>query len=344
MNKKIIIGGIATILAGIGIYKFISTQNSKNKPGEIWTTANIPDLTGKVIIVTGANSGVGFEAAKEFARKGAQIILACRSMEKAEAALTEIQAEIPNTQAEIMQLDLASQASVHQFANEFKAKNDQLDVLVNNAGIMMTPYGTTEDGFEQQFGTNHLGHFALTGLLIDLLLKTPGSRVVNVSSNGHRFGNMNFANLMFEGGNDYSPARAYGRSKLANLLFTYELQHRYEAIGADASATAAHPGGSSTNLSRHIEEQWYFKMFSLLWERIAQSAAMGALPTIRAAVDPNAKGGYYYGPNGFMEQGGYPIPVQSNDASHNRDDAKRLWDVSEELTAVHYQPLAATQP
>ena len=209
-----------------------------------WTVNDIPDLTGKVIIVTGGNSGIGFEAAKEFARKGAQTILACRSMDKAQTALHEIQAEIPNAPVAIMQLDLASLTSVHQFADEFKGKYDRLDVLVNNAGIMMVPYGTTEDGFERQMGTNHLGHFALTGLLMDLLLKTLHSRVVNVSSNGHTSGVMDFDNLLFAGGQDYSPMTAYGRSKLANLLFTSELQRRYEAAGSSAIAVAAHPGAS----------------------------------------------------------------------------------------------------
>jgi NAD(P)-dependent dehydrogenase (short-subunit alcohol dehydrogenase family) len=339
-NLKYFFGGLATVFAGLGLYKIISSQKNANRmPEDVWTIWNMPDLTGNVIIVTGANSGIGYEAAKAFARKGANVILACRNLEKAAAALAELQAEIPNAQAEIMQLDLASQASVHQFANAFKAKYDRLDVLVNNAGIMMVPYATTEDGFESQFATNHLGHFALTGLLIDLLLNTPGSRVVNVSSTGHRMGSMDFDNLMFEDGNGYSPSRAYGRSKLANLLFTYELQRRFEAIGADAMATAAHPGGTKTNLGRHLAENWYMKLAEPLVERMMQEADMGALPTIRAAVDPNAKGGDYYGPNGFMEQGGYPILVQSNEASHNLADAKQLWDVSEELTGVTYGSL-----
>ena len=339
-NLKYVIGGLATVLAGLGIYKIISSQKSPSvMPEDVWTAWNIPDLTGKVIIVTGANSGIGYEAAKAFARKGAQVILACRSMDKAEAALVAIQAEVPNAQAEIMPLDLASQASVHAFADAFKAKHDQLDVLVNNAGIMMVPYATTEDGFESQFATNHLGHFALTGLLVDLLLKTPKSRVVSVSSTGHRMGSMDFDDLMFDGGTGYSPARAYGRSKLANLLFTYELQRRFEAIGADAIATAAHPGGSNTNLGRHLADNWYMKLAEPLVERMMQDADMGALPTIRAAVDPNAKGGDYYGPNGFMEQGGYPILVQSNEASQNLNDAKQLWDMSEELTGVTFGSL-----
>jgi NAD(P)-dependent dehydrogenase (short-subunit alcohol dehydrogenase family) len=304
-----------------------------------WTTDDMPDLTGKVIIVTGSNSGLGFEEAKEFARKGAQTILACRSMDKAKAALAQMLAAVPNAPAEIMHLDLASQVSVHQFVSEFKKKYAKLDVLVNNAGIMMVPYSTTEDGFESQFGTNHLGHFALTGLLIDSLLNTSGSRVVNISSYAHRIGSMDFTNLMYEGGNGYSSTRAYGRSKLANLLFTYELQRRFEAIGADAIAVASHPGSSHTNLTSHIENKWYSKLLNTLLEPMAQSAAMGALPTIRAAVDPNVKGGQYYGPDGFMEQRGYPVVVSSNRASHEATDARQLWQVSEQLTGVRYAQL-----
>lgn len=303
-----------------------------------WTTAQMPNLDGKVIIVTGANSGIGFEAAKEFARKGAQTILACRSMDKAQTALNEIQAEIPNAPAEIMQVDLANLKSVRQFAEAFTAKYDRLDVLADNAGIMWTDYGKTVDGFEQQLGTNHLGHFALTGLLIDLILETPGARVVNVSSIGHRTGTMDFDNLMFEQGG-YSRHGAYGRSKLANLLFTYELQRQFEAAHVAAMATAAHPGGSDTNLSRHVETRWYFKMLRPLMSLTTQSAAMGALPTLRAAVDPQAKGGDYYGPGGFMELRGYPVKVASNGLSHDVAVARRLWEVSEQLTGVRYNGL-----
>ncbi|MCJ7702983.1 MAG: oxidoreductase [Anaerolineales bacterium] len=337
MKKKVLFGGLATVLAGIGIYKYLNTQqNYTNNRRENWTTENIPALAGKVIIVTGANSGIGLEAAKEFARQGAQTILACRSTDKAQAALAQIQAEIPNASAEIMQLDLASQKSIHLFAEAFKAKYDRLDVLLNNAGIMMVPYGTTEDGFERQFGTNHLGHFALTGHLIDLLLKTPDSRVVNVSSTGHSFGVMDFNNLMYEDGNGYSPMGAYGRSKLANLSFTYELQRRFESKGTDTIATAAHPGLSDTNLAAHFENRWYFKLGRHLLKRIGQSAAMGALPSIRAAVDPKVTGGQYFGPSGRNERKGYPIVVKSNDASHNQVDARQLWQVSEKLTGVHF--------
>ena len=304
---------------------------------ENWTTTRIPDLTGKVIIVTGANSGIGLESVREFARKGAEVILACRSMDKAQVALADIKNEIPSTKAEIMRLDLASLESVRQFAEAFIARYQRLDVLLNNAGIMAVPYGKTTDGFERQFGTNHLGHFALTGLLLDVILATPRARIVNVSSNGHRFGRMDFDNLMYKNGQDYSPMRAYGRTKLSNLLFTYELQRRFEAINADAVAVAAHPGGSNTNLANHMEDRWYFRPIVPLLERMMQSAAMGALPSIRAAVDPFTKGGDYYGPDGFMEQRGYPILVQSNSASHDLVDAQRLWEVSEQLTGVPFK-------
>jgi NAD(P)-dependent dehydrogenase (short-subunit alcohol dehydrogenase family) len=307
-----------------------------------WTAADIPDLSGKVIIVTGANSGIGYEAAKGFARKGAQTILACRSMDRARKALRQIQPEIPRASAGIIQLDLANLASVQQFADAFKAKYQRLDALVNNAGIMMPPYSKTVDGFESQFGTNYLGHFALTGLLIDLLLKTPNSRVVNVSSNGHRLGKIDFDNLMYEKGKNYSPQRAYGRSKLANLLFTYELQRRFEAIGADSISVAAHPGSADTNLGRYIEHKWYYKLLRPLIKRLEQTAAMGALPTIRATVDPDVKGGEYFGPGGFMEQKGYPVAVESNKASHNQADARRIWEVSERLTGVRFVSLDKT--
>jgi NAD(P)-dependent dehydrogenase (short-subunit alcohol dehydrogenase family) len=301
-----------------------------------WTQNDMPDLSGKVIVVTGANCGLGYEAAKEFARKGARTVLACRSVDKAQAALDQIKQEIPRAQVETMQLDLASLASVREFAETFRARYDRLDILVNNAGIMWVPYQKTEDGFESQFGTNHLGHFALTGLLMDLLLTTPDARVVNVSSVGHRSGTMDFDNLMFEDGQGYGRHRAYGRSKLANLLFTYELQRRFQALDADVIATAAHPGGASTNLARNIEHLWYFRVLMPLLERMMQGADMGALPTLRAAVDPAASGGEYYGPGGFMEQTGNPVLVQSSEDSHNEADARHLWEASEQLTGIRY--------
>jgi NAD(P)-dependent dehydrogenase (short-subunit alcohol dehydrogenase family) len=331
-NKKILLVGVTAALAGIGIYKYV-TSKQYALPTEIWTTEDMPDLTGKVIIVTGANSGIGYEAAKEFARKGAQTILACRSMEKAQAAFDQIQTEIPDAPAEIMMLDLASLESVRKFTDQFKAQYERLDVLLNNAGIMMVPYGVTQDGFERQFGINHLGHFALTGLLTDLITKTPGARVVNVSSNAHRRGNMNFENIMYDGGQGYNPQGAYGRSKLANLLFTFELQRRFEANGINAIAAAAHPGISQTNLANHLP---MINTLRPVMERVVQSSAMGALPSIRAAVDPQARGGQYFGPSGFQEFGGYPVIVQPSDASHNLTDAQQLWDISEKLTGVHF--------
>lgn len=343
MNKKLL-GSIAIILAGVGVYMYVRAQRN-NYQSQVgvpiikvnWTTEHMPDLTGKVIIVTGANSGIGFEAAKEFARKGAQTILACRNMDKAQVALAQIQAEIPHALAEIMPLDLASLASVHQFAASFKAKYGQLDVLVNNAGLGGIPYSTTEDGFEMQFGVNHLGHFALTGLLIDQLLRTSGSRVVNISSGGHRFANMDFDNLMYEGGKGYSVMGAYGRSKLANLLFTYELQRRLEAVGANCIAVAAHPGASNTNLGSHLENNGpHMRLLFSAMGALAQSALMGALPTLRVAVDSEVQGGDYYGSGGLMEARGYPVKVQSNAASHNITDQRRLWEVSQELVKIRY--------
>lgn len=301
-----------------------------------WTTNNIPDLTGKVILVTGANSGIGFEATKEFGRKGAHVVMACRNMSKAEAALGELQRELPQATFEIMQLDLASQKSVHAFAEAFNAKFERLDVLVNNAGIMMVPYGKTEDGLERQMGTNHFGHFALTGLLIDLLKTTPNARVVSISSMGHRSGKMDFDNLLFEGGKEYTPMRSYGRSKLANLLFTYELQRRFEANNIDAIAVAAHPGGSDTNLGNHLTDGFIAKILMPLMGRMMQSAADGALPTLRAGADPAVQGGDYYGPKGFMEMSGAPVKVKSNKASHETADQQRLWEMSEQLTGVRY--------
>ena len=308
----------------------------KSMPNNNWTAEQIPDLTGKVIIVTGANSGIGLESAREFARKGADVVLACRSIGKAEAALSDIRQETADARATVMKLDLASLDSIRQFATEFKAGYSRLDVLLNNAGIMWIPYGRTVDGFERQFGTNHFGHFALTGLLLELIMATPNARVVNVSSIGHRDGVMDFDNLLFEDGKDYSPHGAYSRSKLANLMFTYELQRQFEAADSSAIAVAAHPGGSNTSLADHLFDAWYWKVLYPLFTLIAQSSAMGALPSIRAAVDPDVKGSDYYGPHGFMEARGYPILVQSTEASHHKDDARQLWAVSEQLTDVYF--------
>ncbi len=214
-----------------------------------WTAENIPDLTGKVAIATRANSGIGFETARALARQNAAVILACRSKDKAEAAVREIKKDDPAAKAEIMPLDLSDLASVRHFADEIAGHHDRLDILINNAGVMAVPFGKTADGFEVQFGTNHLGHFALTGLLLDLLIHTPQARIVTISSSGHRFGTIDFANLNAEQG--YDRQRAYAQSKLANLLFTYELQRRLERAGVDTIAVAAHPGWTATNLQVH---------------------------------------------------------------------------------------------
>ncbi len=297
-----------------------------------WTAENVPDLSGKVIIVTGANSGIGFEAAKEFVRNGAEIILACRNMEKARKALDRLKNEVPDAKIEVIQLDLASLKSIHKFAENFKKNYSRLNVLVNNAGIMAVPYRKTEDGFESQVGINHLGHFAMTGLLFDLLASTAGARVVNVSSNGHRMGKMDFNNFIYEDGRGYSRFGAYGRSKLANLLFTYELDRRFKMVNINAIAVAAHPGTSNTNLMRG----WYFQILKVFAYFFTQSAAMGALPLIRAAVDPDVKGSDYYGPGGRGERRGYPVRVESSEDSHNEEDAKKLWEISEKYTSVKF--------
>jgi NAD(P)-dependent dehydrogenase (short-subunit alcohol dehydrogenase family) len=304
--------------------------------GEKWTTENIPDMTGMVIIVTGGNSGIGFEAVKEFAHKGAKTIMASRNLDKAKKALAKIQKKIPDAPVEIIQLDLADLNSVQKFTKVFKEKYERLDVLVNNAGIMMVPHRTTVDGFESQVGTNHLGHFALTGLLYDLLAKTGGSRVVNVSSNGHKLGDTDFDKFRYDKDKEYSRAKAYGRSKLANILFTYELDRRFKKANIDAISVAAHPGVANTNLANHMAG-WFSPLLKLMSFFMLQSAAKGALPTIRAAVDPGVKGGEFYGPRGKNQFRGYPERVESSAASHNEEDAKKLWDLSEKLTGVNFE-------
>lgn len=302
-----------------------------------WTAHDIPDLTGKVAIVTGANSGIGFEAARELARKGAEVTLACRSVERGRGALDVLRAELPAASADLMELDLASLDSIARFADAFRDRHERLDVLANNAGIMAVPYARTADGFESQNGVNHLGHFALTGRLLDLIAATPGARVVNVSSAAHRNASMDFGNLLYENGG-YSPIRAYGRSKLANLLFTHELQRRFEAAGVDALALSAHPGFSDTGLAVHLRRGWRAPLMGLI-ALMSQSAARGALPTLRAAADPDARGGQYYGPHGFMGIRGLPVAVEPSDAARDGDAALRLWEASERLTGVGYARL-----
>jgi NAD(P)-dependent dehydrogenase (short-subunit alcohol dehydrogenase family) len=294
-----------------------------------WTVKDIPDQTGKVAIVTGANSGIGYEEARGLALRGAQVILACRNEEKGAAAVQQICDEYPGAMAVLLPLDLADLASIRRFVEAFTAHHDRLDMLINNAGVMAVPeLRRTADGFEMQFGTNHLGHFALTGLLLETIKRAPNARVVTVSSVAHYRGQMDFDNLNAE--RSYDRWLAYGESKVANLLFTYELQRRFEAAGEDAIAVAAHPGWTVTNLQQHVGP------IRLFWPLVAMQPEQGALPTLYAATAPDVSGGDYYGPDGRNEHRGYPVRVESSALSHDQAVAKRLWEVSEDLTGVVY--------
>lgn len=308
---------------------------------EKWTPNDMPDLSGSVAVVTGANSGIGLEVTRELARKNAKVVLACRSIDRGDVAAESIRSEIPAARVEVMGVDLGHLASIGRFAERFKGDHDRLDLLINNAGLLLAPYGKTKDGFELHFGINHLGHFALTGRLIDRLLATAASRIVTVSSRGHVWGRIDLANLTREDGRRYSAARAYGRSKLANLLFSYELQRRL--ADTDTIAVAAHPGGAATNLGRRMGDRRFYEVILPLLQRLSQSAAAGARPILRAATDPEATGGTYYGPSGFLGMRGDPVVVQSNRRSHDVNIARELWAVSEELTDVRFLSRAAAQ-
>ena len=293
-----------------------------------WDSENISDQEGKVVIVTGSSSGLGFETAKVLASKKATVVIAVRNEVKGDAAVKKIQVENPNADVQMMLVDLADLESIHRFAENFKKGFQKLDLLINNAGIMNPPYTKTKDGFEMQFGTNHLGHFALTGLLIDLIKNTPNSRIVNVSSTAHKIGNLNFDDLNWET-RRYNKFRSYGDSKLANLYFTKELQKRLGKQSSGVIVASAHPGASATELSRH---SLFFRVLSLF----VQNSNMGALPTLYAAVAPNVQGNDYYGPGGFQELGGYPKKVESTKRAKRDDVAANLWDVSEEMTGISY--------
>jgi NAD(P)-dependent dehydrogenase (short-subunit alcohol dehydrogenase family) len=299
-----------------------------------WTAADIPDQSGRVAVVTGANTGLGYWTAEMLADKGAHVVLAVRNLDKGKDAVDRITAKSPKADVELQQLDLTSLDAIRKTAEELKAAHERIDLLINNAGVMYTDKATTKDGFELQFGTNHLGHFAFTGLLLDRLLPVQGSRVVTVSSVGHRIiAKIHFDDLQFD--RSYNRVAAYGQSKLANLMFTYELQRRLAAKGAPTVALAAHPGGSDTELTRNIP-QLVKPVVDVVWRMFSQSAEMGALPTVRAATDPSAQGGQYYGPDGIGEQRGYPKVVKSSKQSHDEAIQRRLWAVSEELTGVTY--------
>ena len=296
---------------------------------EKWTTDNISDQKGRVAIVTGSSSGIGYEAARVLANKNAEVIVAVRNQVKGDTALRKIKAQNQNANVKVMLLDLASLKSIKKFTDEFKQKYSKLDLLINNAGVMIPPYSKTEDGFELQFGTNHLGHFALTAQLIDLLTKTPNSRIVNVSSGAHKYGNINFDDLSWEK-RKYKAWTSYGDSKIANLYFTYELAKRLLKMNSQTIVTAAHPGWTATDLQRHSGLFDFFNNF------FAMKVEQGALPTLRAAIDENVQSGDYYGPDGCQEWKGYPVKVESNKLSHDKEIAKKLWNASEELTGVKF--------
>lgn len=304
-----------------------------------WTSDDISDLSGKTIIVTGANSGIGYEAALTFARKGADLILACRDIGKARTAAAQMSSSASGANVQVMELDLANLASVRRFSAAFREQHQVLHVLCNNAGVMAIPYRQTADGFEMQFGTNHLGHFALTGLLLDRLLATEGARVVTVASGMHRLGTIRFDDLQWRNG--YRKWMAYGQSKLANLLFTFELQRRAAAAGAKLLSVACHPGYSATNLQFAGPKMSGAPLMEYFYDAtnrlFAQSAAMGALPTEYAAAAPDVHSGDYFGPNGIGELWGHPVAVGCSAAARDTAAASRLWEVSEQLTNVHYK-------
>jgi NAD(P)-dependent dehydrogenase (short-subunit alcohol dehydrogenase family) len=305
-----------------------------------WTENSVPSQAGRTVVVTGANTGIGYETARVLAARGASVVLAVRNLDKGKDAASRISAATPGADVTVQKLDLGSLASVREAAEELRTVHDRIDLLVNNAGVMYTPYSHTADGFEQQFGTNHLGHFALTGLLLDRLTSVPGSRIVTVSSVAHKIlAKIHFDDLQWERGfgllSWYGRVAAYGQSKLANLMFTYELQRRLVAASAPTVALAAHPGVSSTELIRNSPAPMR-AMAAVSSGSVRQPPAMGALPTLRAATDPSAEGGLYYGPAGFQELTGNPVIVSSTSQSHDADQQRRLWTVSEELTGVSF--------
>ena len=294
-----------------------------------WTELEIPDQKDRTVIITGSSSGIGFQAAEVLASKNAQVIIAVRNIAKGNNAKEKILTKFPNSKIAVMKLDLADLSSIDDFSKNIKSKFDKLNLLINNAGVMIPPYSKTKDGFELQFGTNHLGHFALTEKLLALLHRTPGSRIVNVSSSAHKYGHINFDDLTWEK-RKYKAWQAYGDSKIANLYFTYELQRKLSKSGSHIKVTAAHPGWTATDLQRHNG------LFEFLNPFFAMKVQQGTLPTLRAAFDQQIQGGEFFGPDGWMEWKGFPIEVSSNQLSHDKDIAKILWVVSEETTGIKY--------
>ena len=298
-----------------------------------WTAADIPSQRGKTAVVTGANSGLGLSTARELARAGAKVVMAVRNLEKGETAASDIRAAAPDADVVVSQLDLGDLASVREFAD--RLGTDRLDLLINNAGVMAPPRQTTADGFESQFGTNHLGHFALTGLVLGQLLRGPAPRVVTLSSEMHRVGKIHFDDLQSE--RRYNNWLAYGQSKLANLMFALELNRRAVKAGSRLQSCSAHPGYAATNLQFAGPAHFYERAVMAVGNWIfAQNADMGALPTLYAATVPDLPGGSFVGPDGFMEQRGHPHLVTGAGKAYDQETWRRLWEVSEELTGVRY--------
>jgi len=297
-----------------------------------WSIDKIDNLSGKMVIVTGGGSGIGFEAARVLATKGAEVILAIRTLEKGERAMNKIKATYPAAKVSLMHLDLGDLKSIHSFTEEFLKKHKSLNLLINNAGVMIPPFKHTKDGFELQFGTNHLGHFALTGLLLPLLLATPGSRIVTISSIASRGAEILFDNL--DGSKGYSAMKFYRQSKLANLLFAVELNDRLRKYSAETISIACHPGISATNLMSRGSGKESGTIMKFLFNAYAQPAHMGALPTLFAATNVDLKGGEYIGPNGKGNHRGYPAISSEVKKLFNSNVAEKLWEVSEKLTGI----------
>ncbi len=299
-----------------------------------WTTAQIPSQAGKHAIVTGANIGLGFQTARALARAGAQVVMACRSVDRGNAAAEKIRAEQPGAQLFVAELDLSKLASVRAFAEAVLAAGEPVDLLVNNAGIMATPKReVTTDGFELQLATNYLGHFALTGLLLPALLRAPAPRVVSLSSNAHKRGQLNFGDLQLEQG--YGPMKSYAQTKLAMLVFARELDRQSRLHGANLVSIAAHPGLSTTSIGRDLAGPARF-ITTLAFRILGQSDANGTLPQLYAATAPDAEPGGYYGPDGFQEFKGAPAPAKVAPQAAVVASGPRLWSASEQLTGVAY--------
>lgn len=294
-----------------------------------WNIDNIPDQSNRVVIITGASSGLGKEATRVMASKNARVIMAVRDTEKGQKVAAEIKNVQPDANIDIQKLDLGSLDSIHTFAKAIKTFYHRVDILINNAGVMACPFSKTQDGFEIQMGTNHLGHFALTGLLMPLLQETKDSRIVATSSAAHRQGDINFEDINWEQ-RKYNSTKAYADSKLANLYFTYELAKKLKTDPNAPIVITAHPGWASTDLKRHS------LMFKVLSPIFSQSVQNGVLPTLRAATDRHAQAGDYYGPSGFMEIKGSPTLVSSSKMSHNEANGKLLWALSEKMTGVKF--------